>query len=512
MAKDHKLEIVVTEKGGKESSTPVSVLPNWQTDVMREMNEAIKAMREVAEAAGTPMTQKEAHQKYRDDWKDREEEKFGKKFDPLETRSTEYADSLMEAAEEAYAPTEAVTPQSTAPTSPQPFGGNNTGIFAQSEGDGDGSLAGLVAQGLNAALGTGVKQQRERDKSSDEHDDRDEAIGLLQGGSGGSGGGGGDDDSDSDDPYDVGGIIEDTGDALGDAASDIPFVGGTASGAIKGTATAVRAGLRIGDKAIRGASDAAIGLGTEAAGSVTGLIAQDNATEGIQALTSPITAVTGALENLSSGIPIVGAGFSALDGIVGGLINTFTGLMGALEQASEEVMGFNPDILTERLSTEIALLEKKMQRAQLAGDEMAEFEAARGDFLLALEDIKTVLVKVFMPIAAKILKMLTKAVEWLLANLPRVIIEFGREIQFLGQRLELIMGLIGAWIRPIGRQLTALGFGIQDIGHDMADAIDQLNNAGRGGLDFNSWLGGQGMIQHAGNVPGFPGGGFNPIP
>ena len=38
------------------------------------------------------------------------------------------------------------------------------------------------------------------------------------------------------------------------------------------------------------------------------------------------------------------------------------------------------------------------------------------------------------------------------------------------------------------------------MAEDVANAIDALNNAGRHGLNFEEWLGGGGMLQHANNL------------
>jgi hypothetical protein len=90
----------------------------------------------------------------------------------------------------------------------------------------------------------------------------------------------------------------------------------------------------------------------------------------------------------------------------------------AIEESYNEVMGFSGAMIGARVETELALLQKRMERGQELGQEFASFEDARGDLLLAFEDLKTVLLKVFLPIAkiglkiaAKILGIIVKVLE-----------------------------------------------------------------------------------------------------
>ena len=112
----------------------------------------------------------------------------------------------------------------------------------------------------------------------------------------------------------------------------------------------------------------------------------------------------------------------------------------AVDKASEEVAAFNPQILGERIETDLDMLFKKMDRAQKVGDEFAEFEAAKGDTMSVFEDIKTALLKVMTPIATGILKIITKLLETLLGWLPEIINFFALALEALAYIVDWIDG------------------------------------------------------------------------
>ena len=222
---------------------------------------------------------------------------------------------------------------------------------------------------------------------------------------------------------------------------------------------------------------------------------------GLQTAGEGIMTPVNAFSALTEEIPYVGSLIGGFGEALEGSISVLSDWITAISNASEEVMAFNPKILSERIATDIGVLEAQIERASVAGDELAEFEAARGDFILLLEDIKTVLVKVLAPVATKLLKMLSKWLEQIMGRLPELFLTVGTQIAVFGDRLVTIAaGMFTGWLEPLGRLMVRIGQSIFNMAEDVANAIDALNNAGRHGLNFEEWLGGGGMLQHANNL------------
>ena len=120
---------------------------------------------------------------------------------------------------------------------------------------------------------------------------------------------------------------------------------------------------------------------------------------------------------------IFGAPLKPIDMFIDGIeaaVDTLATFVSAIEESYNEVMGFSGAMIGARVETELSLLQKRMERGQELGQEFASFEDARGDLLLAFEDLKTILLKIFLPIIkiglrllAKVLNMIVSILEFL---------------------------------------------------------------------------------------------------
>jgi hypothetical protein len=158
------------------------------------------------------------------------------------------------------------------------------------------------------------------------------------------------------------------------------------------------------------------------------------------------TAAVGGMGELA-GDMLDAMGLGILGDVVRGVADQFgemaaaaAKLITAIDKSSEEVAAFNPQILGERIETDLDMLFKKMDRAQKVGDEFAEFEAAKGDTMSVFEDIKTALLKVMTPIATGILKIITKLLETLLSWLPEIINFFALALEALAYVVDWLDG------------------------------------------------------------------------
>ena len=344
--------------------------------------------------------------------------------------------------------------------------------------------------------------QRAEDISSDEHDDREAAMEAVnvqddqsQGGGGGGGGGG---DGLSTFEQGVADASGGAAEAAAGTAQAIATLGATGWDKIGSGAAKVGMGSL---KAVGGLAgsglNAATHLGTGAAESAVTAIGASNVQEQADAVGGALQSVSGAAAELTSVIPGLGGVMEGLDGVVGGVINTFKGFMSAMDNASEEVMGFNPDILMERIGTEIEVLHKQIQRAQIVGDELADWEVQRGDFVSVMEDIKTILIKVLGPLVTKILEMVTELLERFLENIPHMLNALASGIEAMSQIATQIPGIGGG----IANVLNNIQLGIQGMAQDAEDALAALQGpAGPQDLAFGNWL--LGSTVNAMPVPG----------
>jgi len=344
--------------------------------------------------------------------------------------------------------------------------------------------------------------QRNEDISSDEHDDREAAMEAVnvqddqsQGGGGGGGDGGGGLSTFEQGVADAsGGAAE----AAAGTAQAIATMGATGWDKIGSGAAKVGMGSL---KAVGGLAgsglNAATHLGTGGAEAAVTAIGSSNVQEQADAVGGALQSVSGAAAELTSVIPGLGGVMEGLDGVVGGVINTFKGFMAAMDNASEEVMGFNPDILMERIGTEIEVLHKQIQRAQIVGDELADWEEQRGDFVSVMEDIKTILIKILGPLVTQILKMVTELLERFLENIPHLLNALASGVEALATIAAGIPG-IGA---TVSGALTNIALGIQGMAQDAADALALLRGpATPADLAFGNWL--MGGTVDAMQVPG----------
>ena len=322
------------------------------------------------------------------------------------------------------------------------------------------------------------------------HDDREDAIedAIATSAAGSSG----DDDTNVDDDFAVDDILEDVSEAVGTAASSVPFVGTLASGITKGIASAISLANRTLSSAANVAGGVAnTGLGV--AGAAAGVMGTtNNPTQGLQAVGSGVTSLTSAMASATKGLGFVNTAFENLNLVVGNAIGVFSSFVSAMEKASEEVMGFNPSILNERINTELMVLQKQIQRSQMVGDELADFEAARGDFIGILEDIKTVLIKVLGPVVTKILKYLTQLLEEFMNSLPAIFQFLSDMVSQFHDMLNQTLGhLIG---NPVFDALSTISVTLHTLSEDAKTALEELRKDQGEALDvgFGDWLLGSG--------------------
>lgn len=327
-------------------------------------------------------------------------------------------------------------------------------------------------------------------EEEEKHDDREDAIedAIATSAAASSG----DDDTNVDDDFAVDDILEDVSEAVGTAASSVPFVGTLASGITKGIASAISLANRTLSSAANVAGGVAnTGLGV--AGAAAGVMGTtNNPTQGLQAVGSGVTSLTSAMASATKGLGFVNTAFENLNLVVGNAIGVFSSFVSAMEKASEEVMGFNPNILSERINTELMVLQKQIQRSQMVGDELADFEAARGDFIGILEDIKTVLIKVLGPVVTKILKYVTQLLEEFMNSLPAIFQFLSDMVSRFHDILNTTLGhLIG---NPIFDALSTMAVTLHTLSEDAKAALEELRKDQGEALDvgFGDWLLGSG--------------------
>lgn len=327
-------------------------------------------------------------------------------------------------------------------------------------------------------------------EEEEKHDDREDAIedAIATSAAASSG----DDDTNVDDDFAVDDILEDVSEAVGTAASSVPFVGTLASGITKGIASAISLANRTLSSAANVAGGVAnTGLGV--AGAAAGVMGTtNNPTQGLQAVGSGVTSLTSAMASATKGLGFVNTAFENLNVVVGNAIGVFSSFVSAMEKASEEVMGFNPNILSERINTELMVLQKQIQRSQMVGDELADFEAARGDFIGVLEDIKTVLIKVLGPVVTKILKYLTQLLEEFMNSLPAIFQFLSDMVSRFHDILNTTLGhLIG---NPVFDALSTMVVTLDTLSEDAKAALEELKKDKGEAVDvgFGDWLLGSG--------------------
>lgn len=324
----------------------------------------------------------------------------------------------------------------------------------------------------------------EEEKHDDREDAIEEAIGRSAAGSSGDS-----DNTNVDDDFAVDDILNDVSESIGTAASSVPFLGSLASGITKGITSAISLANRTLSTAanvVGGVANTGLGVAGAAAGVVG---TSNNPTQSVQAMGSAVTSVTGALASATKGAGFINTAFENLNVVIGTAINVFGSWVAALEKASDEVMGFNPNILMERLGTEIMVLQKQIARANAAGDELAEFESARGDFISVMEDIKTLLIKVFAPIVTSVLKTITQFLEEYINNIPMLV----EQLVYIVESIRIIAKELPIFGRPIAQALEGVKTGIRILGKRAEDALKELKDKEEKiDVGFGNWLLGSG--------------------
>jgi len=131
----------------------------------------------------------------------------------------------------------------------------------------------------------------------------------------------------------------------------------------------------------------------------------------------------------------------------------------AIEESYTEVMGFSGAMIGARVETELALLQKRMERAQALGEEFAGFEDSRRELLLAFEDLKTVLLKIFLPVMKVVLKILARILKIIVAILEAILSTAKvalTGLAVMGGTLEGIFGFNGEitrWVLKILQEM-----------------------------------------------------------
>ena len=240
-----------------------------------------------------------------------------------------------------------------------------------------------------------------------------------------------------------GGFFQRQGKKLGGAAAGVAGGGiGATIGAIGGGIVGGPAGARAGASAGYSMGSAALKPIGQAVGQTAGAVADASTQFAGEAMASSTgdsdaaaSATLGAVATAGEGtlkafgslagmIPGVGGiletAFNSLGEAIGPVAEGLVQFLSSITAASEEVMAFNPQILGERIETDLDMLFKKMDRAQKTGDEFAEFESSRGDMMSVFEDIKTGLFKMLVPIGTLVTKMIKAILDMFLEWLPTI--------------------------------------------------------------------------------------------
>jgi len=134
---------------------------------------------------------------------------------------------------------------------------------------------------------------------------------------------------------------------------------------------------------------------------------EDAPTEKLKGLTAAAGPLLGKLGKF--GIAIAG-----VTKVTSVLIQGFQKLDSFLVKAGEEIQAFAPDIIVEKVNRTMMLLEKRMERADAVGSQLADYEKSRTRLLEAVEEFKTKFIKVMLPLAKVIMDFLGKIVEAIL--------------------------------------------------------------------------------------------------
>lgn len=185
------------------------------------------------------------------------------------------------------------------------------------------------------------------------------------------------------------------------------------------------------------ASAVARGTGSVTMGTGAGVLAQ----KGIGALarSGPVgIAIAGAVTGL----------------VVGGTAvkEVFDKLVDVTDRAVDSIAGLSPDVAQAKAGADVAHLGAMLRRSDTAGSELAAYTRARSDLSVAIEDLKTTLIRDIAPLLTKVIEVGADSVDT-----GHAMVETGKEMNtaelgVIGASLGAIAGLI-----PGGHGTAALG-------------------------------------------------------
>jgi hypothetical protein len=164
--------------------------------------------------------------------------------------------------------------------------------------------------------------------------------------------------------------------------------------------------------------------------SVAGAVAQslketDQAiASAIRAVSRPASQVAGldpavfgdALKVAAGQLPVFGKALSAGT-------DAAQGFFRALDRTADRLAPFSAALSQAQAEAELAALEGNIRRADLLGEDLAKFVEARSKLSETAQDALAALLKPLIPIATDILEWLIRAVDFVMADLPNIIID-----------------------------------------------------------------------------------------
>lgn len=159
------------------------------------------------------------------------------------------------------------------------------------------------------------------------------------------------------------------------------------------------------------------------------------------------------------------------------LAESFAKLDRFLTRAGEEIQAFAPEIIVEKVNRSIMLLEKRMERADEVGEQLADYEKSRTRLIMAVEDFKTKFIKIVTPFATlvmdalgSVLNAIIKMSKWIrksLLTIEETILEWKRA-------LHLASADDKKRILEIKAELTAIKKGVTKKSDPAWDHMDKV--------------------------------------
>jgi len=191
----------------------------------------------------------------------------------------------------------------------------------------------------------------------------------------------------------------------------------------------------------------------------------------------------GGMAMAGKALGVAGLAVTAFAGAIEGAIDAVAKWASFLDNASNEMMAFSPELMNEKITTSIDLLMHRINRAQKLGGEMAEFEAAKRDAMLEWEDFKTHLMQALLPFMKKAMKFMA----WLIDRLDAF---FKWTMKMLGNMLVAFAALYNtmhkamtAWwkiwtehtwiteLRRLGKELINMNWDEEDRRNNPLDTM-----------------------------------------